>query len=98
MRGRTVAHDLTPVEISEIRRPATPTAPCSKEALTQLLTTSIGAGGWRDRAVVQKGEAEATADRVELRCNVEEMYEAVAENPHGEFHFELESALAERLG
>jgi arsenite methyltransferase len=34
----------------------------------------------------------------ELRDKVRGMYRAVAEEPHGEFHFEMGRALAERLG
>jgi SAM-dependent methyltransferase len=39
-----------------------------------------------------------TIDREALESRVKEMYTAVAENPHGEFHFEMGRALAERLG
>lgn len=34
----------------------------------------------------------------ELETKVKAMYQAVAENPHGEFHFEMGRAMAERLG
>ena len=34
----------------------------------------------------------------ELRDKVKGMYKAVAEEPHGTFHFEMGRALAERLG
>ncbi len=34
----------------------------------------------------------------ELETKVKSMYQQVAENPHGEFHFEMGRALAERLG
>lgn len=34
----------------------------------------------------------------ELEDKVQEMYREVAENPHGEFHFEMGRPLAERLG
>lgn len=34
----------------------------------------------------------------ELRIKVKDMYKAVAENPHGEFHFEMGRHLAEKLG
>ena len=34
----------------------------------------------------------------ELESKVKEMYQRVAEEPHGEFHFEMGRALAERLG
>ncbi|MBI2376120.1 MAG: methyltransferase domain-containing protein [Deltaproteobacteria bacterium] len=35
---------------------------------------------------------------VELEAKVKQMYRAVAQNPHGEFHFEMGRAMAERLG
>src|SRR5207302_7878117 len=37
-------------------------------------------------------------DPKELESKVKAMYRSVAENPHGEFHFEMGRALAERLG
>jgi arsenite methyltransferase len=37
-------------------------------------------------------------DPKELEAKVKAMYSSVAENPHGEFHFEMGRALAERLG
>lgn len=37
-------------------------------------------------------------DPKELETKVKAMYRSVAENPHGEFHFEMGRALAERLG
>ena len=40
----------------------------------------------------------ATFDAEELESKVKAMYRDVAENPHGEFHFEMGRALAERLG
>ena len=40
----------------------------------------------------------ATVDRGVLEVKVKEMYRQVAENPHGEFHFEMGRAMAERLG
>ena len=40
----------------------------------------------------------AQVNRAELESKVKAMYRDVAENPHGEFHFELGRALAERLG
>jgi SAM-dependent methyltransferase len=40
----------------------------------------------------------ANVDRVALESKVKEMYQAVAENPHGEFHFEMGRTMAERLG
>lgn len=39
-----------------------------------------------------------TFDPKELEAKVKAMYRSVAENPHGEFHFEMGRALAERLG
>ena len=40
----------------------------------------------------------ATVDRAELETKVKDMYRQVAINPHGDFHFEMGRALAERLG
>ena len=37
-------------------------------------------------------------DPKELEAKVKDMYRSVAENPHGEFHFEMGRTLAERLG
>ena len=37
-------------------------------------------------------------DTKELESKVKEMYRQVAENPHGEFHFEMGRTMAERLG
>jgi ubiquinone/menaquinone biosynthesis C-methylase UbiE len=37
-------------------------------------------------------------DPKELEAKVKAMYRSVAENPHGEFHFEMGHAMAERLG
>jgi arsenite methyltransferase len=37
-------------------------------------------------------------DPKELEAKVKAMYQSVAENPHGEFHFEMGRAMAERLG
>ena len=37
-------------------------------------------------------------NRNELESKVQAMYRDVAQNPHGEFHFEMGRALAERLG
>jgi arsenite methyltransferase len=39
-----------------------------------------------------------TVDVKELESKVQQMYRDVAENPHGEFHFEMGRAMAERLG
>src|SRR5215471_21315869 len=39
-----------------------------------------------------------TVDVKDLEAKVQDMYREVAENPHGEFHFEMGRALAERLG
>src|SRR5215217_6865023 len=40
----------------------------------------------------------ALVNRVELEGKVKAMYREVAENPHGEFHFEMGRTLAQRLG
>ena len=40
----------------------------------------------------------AEVNRNELESKVQSMYRDVAQNPHGEFHFEMGRALAERLG
>jgi ubiquinone/menaquinone biosynthesis C-methylase UbiE len=40
----------------------------------------------------------AAFDPKELEAKVKAMYRSVAENPHGEFHFEMGRAMAERLG
>src|ERR1044071_1614907 len=37
-------------------------------------------------------------DPKELESKVKAMYRKVAEDPHGEFHFEMGRAMAERLG
>jgi arsenite methyltransferase len=37
-------------------------------------------------------------NRADLETKVQAMYRDVAQNPHGEFHFEMGRALAERLG
>jgi SAM-dependent methyltransferase len=37
-------------------------------------------------------------DPKELEAKVKSMYRSVAENPHGDFHFEMGRAMAERLG
>lgn len=42
--------------------------------------------------------ARASVNTAELEQKVKEMYEKVARAPHGEFHFEMGRALAERLG
>ena len=39
-----------------------------------------------------------TFDPKELEAKVKEMYRSVAENPKGDFHFEMGRAMAERLG
>jgi len=39
-----------------------------------------------------------TVDRAALESKVKDMYTAVAENPRGDFHFEMGRAMAERLG
>jgi SAM-dependent methyltransferase len=40
----------------------------------------------------------ATFDPKDLEAKVKAMYSKVAEDPHGEFHFEMGRAMAERLG
>ena len=40
----------------------------------------------------------ANVDRAALEAKVKDMYSQVAETPHGEFHFEMGRAMAERLG
>ena len=40
----------------------------------------------------------AQVNTVELETKVKQMYEDVAENPHGDFHFEMGREMAERLG
>lgn len=42
--------------------------------------------------------AEQPLNTEELETKVKDMYRQVAQNPHGEFHFEMGRALAERLG
>lgn len=42
--------------------------------------------------------AAVTFDPKELEAKVKAMYRSVAEDPHGEFHFEMGRAMAERLG
>lgn len=42
--------------------------------------------------------ATAAVDRSALESKVKSMYSDVAANPHGEFHFEMGRAMAERLG
>lgn len=39
-----------------------------------------------------------SVDRTSLENKVKDMYSDVARNPHGEFHFEMGRAMAERLG
>ena len=40
----------------------------------------------------------APFDPKELESKVKAMYRSVAEDPHGDFHFEMGRAMAERLG
>ena len=40
----------------------------------------------------------AKVDREELEAKVKDMYRQVAQDPHGDFHFEMGRALVERLG
>lgn len=42
--------------------------------------------------------ANATFDPRELEAKVKAMYRSVAEDPHGDFHFEMGRVMAERLG
>jgi hypothetical protein len=44
------------------------------------------------------GTSSAHVDAVELEQKVKAMYREVAQNPHGEFHFEMGRVMAERLG
>jgi hypothetical protein len=37
-------------------------------------------------------------NRADLEAKVRAIYQDVAQNPHGEFHFEMGRAMAERLG
>jgi ubiquinone/menaquinone biosynthesis C-methylase UbiE len=60
---------------------------------------------WRAHAVTDEHKSKekvmTTAvafDPKELEAKVKAMYRSVAEEPHGEFHFEMGRALAERLG
>src|SRR4029450_3857659 len=41
---------------------------------------------------------ESKVNTQELESKVKDMYRQVAENPHGEFHFEMGRVMAERLG
>ncbi len=43
-------------------------------------------------------ETVRTVDRSDLEARVKDMYREVAQNPHGDFHFEMGRALTERLG
>ena len=43
-------------------------------------------------------DVEPIVDPIELRAHISEMYRAVAEQPDGDFHFELGRPVAERLG
>ncbi len=47
---------------------------------------------------MQTADATPTVNAAELEERVKRMYRDVAENPQGEFHFEMGRALAERLG
>jgi arsenite methyltransferase len=40
----------------------------------------------------------STVDAKDLEAKVKEMYRSVAQDPHGEFHFEMGRVMAERLG
>ena len=43
-------------------------------------------------------ETTTSVNAQELENKVQEMYRQVAENPHGDFHFEMGRTMAERLG
>ena len=43
-------------------------------------------------------ENKQDVNRLELEQKVKDMYRDVAQDPHGEFHFEMGRVLAERLG
>lgn len=47
---------------------------------------------------MESTNATIAVDTNELESHVQQMYKQVAENPHGDFHFEMGRALAERLG
>lgn len=49
-------------------------------------------------ATTQAQAPQQKVDTAELESKVKAMYREVAENPHGEFHFEMGRTLAERLG
>jgi arsenite methyltransferase len=51
-----------------------------------------------EKLMTQGPEHPAQVDRADLEDKVKAMYREVAENPHGEFHFEMGRALAQRLG
>jgi arsenite methyltransferase len=46
----------------------------------------------------QNSETSAAVDVAELEAKVKRMYRAVAQNPGGQFHFEMGRTLAERIG
>jgi ubiquinone/menaquinone biosynthesis C-methylase UbiE len=48
--------------------------------------------------VIMTAAATVALDTKDLEAKVKAMYRRVAEDPHGEFHFEMGRALAERLG
>lgn len=62
----------------------------------------LARSGSREAARLAKDQGKdmstANVDRVALEAKVKEMYKAVADNPHGEFHFEMGRVMAERLG
>ena len=43
-------------------------------------------------------ENKQDVNRLELEQKVKDMYRDVAQDPHGEFHFEMGRVLADRLG
>jgi arsenite methyltransferase len=55
-------------------------------------------GSIHKKGTVMSAAATIAFDPRDLEAKVKDMYRAVAENPHGEFHFEMGRPLAERLG
>ena len=65
-----------------------------------MARSGIACGNRRTRGTLNKEltMSIATVDRTALETKVKRMYSDVAANPHGEFHFEMGRAMAERLG
>lgn len=65
-----------------------------------MARSGIACGNWRASRTLNKEltMSIATLDRKALETKVKSMYSDVAANPHGEFHFEMGRAMAERLG